>query len=598
MAYAEFNSTRNRIDVTTRYEEKELIKAVPGSRYHGEDKIWSVPATFVACLQLRGLFKDNLHIGDRLKSWAALERVDRIDQATALRTRLEPETRTNELLYPFQEAGQNFLAVAGSALLGDEMGTGKTIQLLATLKDEGYPETGMLPALVICPNSTKFNWQAETEKWFPDAHPYVITGGVVQRRKLLKAAKDDPNALVIINIEAVRSHSRLAAYGSIHLMDNEKTQKELNEIPFRTVVFDEAHRMKDPKSKQTRAAWYVAHQETVKHRYALTGTPIANDPSDLWSILHFLAPDEHPTKSKFIDRYCLLSWNAYGGLSVIGVQPETRDEFRQVIGARFRRVTKAEVLTQLPTKQRQLVRVQMTPKQAKAYRDMEVGLATRVDSGIIVASTNLVAQIRLLQFAGSTCDVDDEGLVTPVEPSPKIDALMDIIDAAQGKPIVACAVQRKLIELASKRLDKEKISHGLITGKVDEWTRKQNLKKFQDGELPVLLFTIQAGGTGLNMTAADTIVFIQRDWSMVNNLQAEDRVHRIGSEVHESINIIDIITDETVEEDVMRRYLEKVHRLDQITEDRARAHAMGLETSELDSLESFILKSHLGDAFV
>jgi SNF2 family DNA or RNA helicase len=401
---------------------------------------------------------------------------------------------------------------------------------------------------------------------------------------------------VIINIEGTRGHSRLASYGSIHLTDAEKEPKELNEIPFRTVVFDEAHRMKDPKSKQTRAAWAVGHGPTVRRRFALTGTPIANDPSDLWSILHFLAPDEHPTRSKFIDRYCLQSWNSYGGLSVIGVQPETREEFRKVIGPRFRRVTKDEVLTQLPRKQRQLIKVEMSPRQAKAYREMESQLATRVDGGVIVAASNLTAQIRLLQFAGSMCDVADDGTVTPVDPSPKIDALLDIIDAAQGKPIVACAVQRKLIELAAKRLDKQKVAYGLITGKVDEWTRKQNLKKFQEGELPVLLFTIQAGGTGLNMTAADTIVFIQRDWSMVNNRQAEDRVHRIGSEVHEAINVIDIVTEGTVEETVLTRYLEKVHRLDLITEDRARAKANGLDVTELDELESFIMNAHLGEA--
>lgn len=628
MAYADFNPTRNRIDVTTRYEEKELIKAVPGSRYHGEEKIWSVPATFVACLQLRGLFKGELKISDRLNAWAANERATRIDQAMTLRTQLEPGNLHIPGLYPFQNAGVEFLTAANSALLGDDMGTGKTIQELATIQLEhisGLHHGESLPALVICPNSTKHNWADETVKWFPEAKPYVISGGVVQRRKLFKQAKDDPNAIVIINIEAVRSHSRLASYGSIHLTDAEKTPRELNEIPFKTVVFDEAHRMKDPKSKQTRAAWAVAHGPTVKFRIPMTGTPIANDPSDLWSILHFIAPDEHPTRSKFIDRYCLQAWNSYGGLSVIGVQPETRAEFQQVIGSRFRRVTKDEVLKQLPRKQRQLIKVEMSPKQAKAYREMETQLATRVDGGVIVAASNLTAQIRLLQFAGSMCDVerhkrkltvlsecpcygrgleehDDRCLdawditVIPTDPSPKVDALLDIIDAAQGKPIVACAVQRKLIELAAKRLDKQKMPYGLITGKIDEWTRKQNLKKFQEGELPVLLFTIQAGGTGLNMTAADTIVFTQRDWSMVNNRQAEDRVHRIGSEVHEAINVIDIVTEGTVEETVLTRYLEKVHRLDQITDDRARAKANGMDVTELDELESFIMNAHLGEA--
>lgn len=599
MAHAELSSAGDRIVVTTRYEEKELIKSVPGSRYIAADKHWTVPLTWPACLQLRALFGPQLTLGVQLIDWAAKLRSLRIDELMRLRVLLEPSARAatpvNENLYQFQRAGADFLIVAKQALLGDEMGTGKTIQLLETLRWNHTVGDPVLPALVICPNSTKTNWEAETRIWFPEANPYVITGGAVGRKKLLKAALTDPKALVIVNIEAVRSHSKLASYGSVHTTDAEKEPRELNVIPFKTVVFDEAHRMKDPKSKQTRAAWACAHGPTVRYRYALTGTPVANDPSDLWSILHFLAPLEHPVKSKFVDRYCLQAWNSYGGLSVVGVQPQTRDEFHAVIGPRFRRVTKAEVLSQLPPKQRTLVHVQMTPKQAKAYREMEDNLATRVDGGIVVAASNLTAQIRLLQFAAATCEVDVNGDVKLTDPSPKIDALVDLLDAAQGKSIAFCAEHRSLIELASRRLTKLGMQHGLITGEVSMWDRKQNLEKFQRGELPILGFTIKAGGTGLTMTAADTLIFVQRSWSMVDNRQAEDRVHRIGSEVHEAINIIDIVTAGTVEEAVMQRYAEKLHRLDQITQDRARLKAQGIATTELDELEALIMESNLGE---
>lgn len=618
MAYAELDLAGERIVVQTRYEEKELIKSIPGSRYDPTEKHWTVPLTWPACLQLRGVFGATLTIGEKVNAWAANERATRIDylmKARELLTAPDGLIPANEGLYGFQAAGSDFMVVAEQALLGDEMGTGKTIQLLEALRWRFITAGSTLPALIVCPNSTKTNWQEEAYRWFPEAKSYVITGGAIGRKKLLKAAASDPNALVIVNFEAVRSHSRLAPYGSVHLVkcsecdrsttDNggpaipvsrcEKHPRELNEIEFTTVVVDEAHRMKDPKSKQTRAIWACGQNPSVRFRYALTGTPIANDPSDLWSIMHSLAPLEHPTKTKFVDRYCLQTWNAYGGLSVVGVQPQTREEFQRVIGPRFRRVTKAEVLTQLPPKQRTIIRVDMTPKQRKAYQEMETNLVARVDGGIVVAPSNLTAQIRLLQFAAAECSIEPDGTVKMTSTSPKIDALMDQIDAARGKPVVVSAEHRQLIELAAARLAKEKIEHVLITGAVGEWDRKNNLKRFQAGEVPVLLFTLKAGGTGLTMTAADTQICIQRSWSMVDNKQAEDRVHRIGSEIHKAINIVEIVMNDTVEETVLERYVEKMHRMDQITQDRARMKARGLDTTELDELEALLMNSWLGD---
>lgn len=595
-----------RIVVHTNFNEKELIKRIPGSKYHGDDKFWSVPLTWVACLQLRGIFRDTLQLGDGLRRWAISERA-RIDELTMLRDHIEPTDRVMPKLYPFQEAGVDWLDAAKFALLGDEMGTGKTIQALRWIHEHKH-----LPALVICPNSTVFNWEEEAQKWLPEATPYVIKGGQVQRRKLLAQAKADHTALVIINIEGVRGHSRLAPYGSVHLKrcatcdpklgDPKLTAtrcevhpKELNEFGFRTVIFDEAHRIKDPRSQQTRAAWAVAHDPSVMRRLAMTGTPMANDPSDLWSIVHFLDPKSHPTKSKFVDRYCLMSFNSWGGLTVVGVNPEVRTEFDNVLNPTFRRMTKDLVKLQLPPKVRSIVSVEMSAKQAKAYNDIADKLVTRLDDGqLLIAPTNLVGQTRLLQLAASYCKIGADGSVELCEPSPKIDALEDIIAEAGGKPLVVAAESRRLIELASARLTKSGVKHGLITGAVDEWDRKRALKDLDEGRIPVLMFTVKAGGTGLNMTAADTIVFLQRSFSMVDNRQAEDRVHRIGSDKHETIQIIDIITRETVDVTVIERYMEKLLRLDEITRDRERLRAAGLSTTDLDELEQLIMNANLG----
>jgi SNF2 family DNA or RNA helicase len=616
----------DRIEVITSYNDRELVKRIPGSRYHGEDKVWSVPLTWPACVQLRGQFLNDLVITDDLITWASRERKSRVDSVLGVRDLITPKAIApcyDERLYPFQHCGVDFLGAAGSSLLADEMGTGKTIQLLEFLRhsdDHGQEE--VLPALVICPNSTKWNWHDETEKWAPSFHPYVITGGLVARRKILAQAAKDPLALVIINIEGVRSHSRLAPYGSIHLKrcvrcdpkdgDPQLTDvrcevhpKELQAIPFKTVVFDEAHRMKDPRSLQTRAAWACAHQPSVVRRVAMTGTPIANDPSDLWSLMHFLEPKEFPTRSKFIDLYCLQSWNSYGGLSVVGVNPERRKEFHAIVDPRLRRMTKKLVKLQLPDKVRSVVTVEMSTKQAKAYREMESGLVTRLeDGGLMVAPTNLVAQTRLLQLAASYCEIDsfdgvnfNTGNVRMCEPSPKIDALEEILQGRDihGAPMVVCAESRQLIELAAKRLIKNGYRIALITGGVDEYDRRQALKQLNERQIDCLLFTIKAGGTGLNMTAADTMVFLQRSWSMIDNLQAEDRVHRIGSDIHDSVQVIDIVTQGTVEKRLLESYATKLKRLDEITRDRARLHAAGMSTTELDDLEQQVISAFLGN---
>src|SRR5690606_1984135 len=137
----------------------------------------------------------------------------------------------------------------------------------------------------------------------------------------------------------------------------------------------------------------------------------------------------------------------------------------------------------------------------------------------------------------------------------------------EGRPLVVAALSRQLIELGSARLEKAGVTHAMITGAVGEYDRRRNLDLFQAGRIPVLLVTIGAGGEGLTMTAADTILFLQRSWSVIQNLQMEDRVHRIGSEVHEAIHVIDVITENTIEEDQIVRVHEKLRRLEEIRRD-------------------------------
>lgn len=605
----------DRIHVTTEWNNKEVIKALPGSRWDPQLKIWTLPLTWSACAQLRGSFLHQFEAGPELTQWIWDEFNERIQPTMSVRESIALKDRPESKLYDFQEAGVKFIIDSGSLLLGDDMGSGKSCQALVAIE-----RVDGLPALIISPNSVKLHWAKEAATWLPKATPYVLTGSAAVKTKLIKEAANDPFALVITNFESTFRLSRVAGFGSMRLMrcticdpkygvPNLKTSscevhpRALNQIPFKTVIVDEAHRIKDPKAKQTRAVWALGKTESVTRRWALTGTPLANDPSDLWSIMHFVAPDEYPTKSKFVDRYCLQAWNVHGGLDVVGVNPTTKDEFFKFFDPRFRRMMKALVLPQLPPKIRTIRNVEMAPKQKKAYDDLAKRLITQLDDGtVLVARNNLSAQVRLLQLASSYATIDTLGSDDPAgwqvelcEPSPKLDELMVVLEELGDRPAVVCAESRRLIELAAARLKKTNISHGLITGTVDAYDRQQALDAFQRGELRVLLFTLKAGGVGLTMTAADTMVRLQRSWSMIDNKQGEDRIHRIGSEKHESIQIIDIICKDTVEEAQVFRLHEKSVRLDEITRDRATLLRQGLSVAHLDMEENTIINSFLGE---
>ena len=628
MAHATLShTTPPHIDVETQWTEKELIKQVPGARWDTCDKrVWCLPLSWASCVALRGVFGDRLTVDETLTKWSWEEVNTRVNPALELRTEIapSPDVRLSDWerkLYPFQVVGSRFLVTAGDCLLADEMGTGKTVQALAAIRDidemaDVSDVEPALPALVICPNSVKINWSREAKAWHPAATPYVVTGGAVGRRKILEAAKDDPSALVIANIESVRLLSRLASFGSTRLKrckecdkkygeDIKSTQcevhpKPLNGFGFKTVIVDEAHRIANPSSKQTRACWAVMHDPSVVRRWALTGTPILSHPGHLWSIMHGVAPYEYPAKSRYVDRYCLQSWNNFGGLDIVGVNPQTKDEFFKIFDPRFRRMPKSLVLPQLPKKIRSTRWVTMTPKQAAAYKDIEEGMMTILESGeLLTTPNNLTAATRLSQLASSYADVekvDPDDITTwqvrLKEPSPKLDEMELILEELGGKKVAVCAESRQLIEMAATRLEKAKVRITKIVGGMTDFERDRSMRAFQEGDAQVMLFTMQAGGTGLTMTATDTLVRLQRSWSMVTNVQTEDRVHRIGSEQHEAIHIIDVVAEDTVEQTrQLPRLYEKMYRLEEITRDRATIAANGGDVSELDAEESRVMSS-------
>lgn len=335
--------------------------------------------------------------------------------------------------------------------------------------------------------------------------------------------------------------------------------------------------MKDPKSKQTRACWAVQHGKDVKFAFGLTGTPIANHPGDLWAIMHGIAPEDYPVRTKYIDRYCMQGYSPFGGLNIVGVMPNTEAEFRQILNPRMRSMPKELVLPFLPPRVHPEPRyVEMSPKQRKAYKQMEDDMLTRLEDGTMIFATNsLTRNTRLLQFSSAFATVDDDGNVRLSEPSSKLDELDNIIDEMDGQPLVVVAESSQLIYLAQARMEKRGISYRMITGDVAVPVREQNIIDFQEGRVQVMLMTIKAGGVGITLTRAGVMVFLQRSWSMVDNSQCEGRVHRIGSEIHDKIVIIDMVASGTVEEMQIPRLHEKLNRLQEIVRHRETLLANG-----------------------
>ncbi len=568
------------------YAERDLIMCVPGSRWNKDLQLWHMPLTWAAALQLRGLFGDGLTLTPELTEWAWNEKRTRIDPAMALREQMElPDADPADVVFhvkqqlekieagselrlkPFQQADVAFNVLCGQAVLGSQPGTGKTAVTIRTLQVLIRMGLDPLPALIVCPNSLKNTvWAAELERWAPELSVSVVGGAANVRRKQIQELAD----VTVINYESLRLHTREAGYGTIRLSDKQKARKELNEAGYRTVVCDEAHKLRHADTAMTRSSWAVLHD--AEFRFLLTGTPVNDHVGDLWGLLHGILPDWHPRYTRYVSRYALTGFNWFGGMEILGLQPATAAEFRAITEPAFRRMLKSAVLPQLPPKLPPSVReTPMSPKQAKAYRQMEENLLAILDDGEILSAPSALAQMtRLLQFASASAAIDEKGEVQLKNPSSKVDDLIELLDEMdEDEPLVVAAVSRKLIELAAVRLAEKKIRHGLVTGAQSTVERAKAVADFQDGRIRVILMTLGAGAEGLTLTRANTLCFMQRSWSPLVNEQATDRIHRIGSEIHDAIRIIYQVTPGSIESRVQELLDVKSWRIEEVLQDQA-----------------------------
>ena len=580
----------DRIDVSASVLERDAIKEVSGSRFDRRRETWTVPKSWGACVALRSIFGDRLQVGPHLTEWSQNEYAARVHPALTLRAQTETEDSWDERLKDFQQAGVSWMNAAGDCVLGDGLGAGKTVQACAAIEAQGWKR-----GIVVCPLSVVVPWVEHFEEWTSLRAVSIASLSKKKRETILQDFANGNIDVVVMNWDIVKQHTSIAGYGSVTLTDKERELKELDHIDLDFVIADEAHKMREPKNVMTRALWKLG--DRAKRRIALTGTPIGNRLDELWAIMRFVSPDDWPTKSKWIDRFCETTYSRFGALEVGGLRPDRQEEFYKIWHSRYRAMPKEVVLRDLPQvlggiddpRGPQIRWCKMSPKQVKAYRELRDNAITDLDGDMLLALTPLAKLTRQLQLASSFGSVEsvenEDGTVRQrlilEKPSCKLDALKEMLTGElSGEECVVVFTVSSQLALMAKDAAEEvtNTTARIVIGGQTADERANEVRMFQEGVWEpvnrkaarkgpgVIVVVASAGGTGITLTRSRVGVHLQRSYSFIDRKQCEGRYHRIGSEVHELVTTIDVLTEGTNELAVLQALLEKRDLSEEVTQ--------------------------------
>lgn len=522
-----------------------------------------VPATWPAVVQLSATFGADWVPGPALCDWVT----DQVTQRSTLR-RLVYAPPTTLTAYPWQYEGAQMIAATGGALITDEPGTGKTITaILGVVERRAYE-----PVLVVCPASVIDPWVEAWRTWAPHLRTVAWRGTPKQRSALVGTAD-----VYVVSYETARQDAGVV-----------RSHRPLFDLEAKHVVIDECHLIKNPQADRSQSVRRLTKDAATV--VCLSGTPITHNPGDLWTALVCLEPGAWPSKERWVHRYCEVVAGEYKD-DVLGLSPYTEAEFRLTLMGQFRRVAKADVLDQLPPKVYSVRTVDLPAKWRKAYDDFEKQmLAELPDDGGELAVMDVLTKVNLLtRLASASADVTVTEEADPKTgelkqhihldlkaPSWKVEALLEILAERPGEPVVCFAPSKQLVELAGAAAKKAGLRVGYVVGGQSAKDRTAAVDGFQAGELDLICVTTGAGGVGITLTRARTVVFLQRPWSLVEALQAEDRCHRIGSEQHDSIEVIDIVARNTVDSRIRGVLRERAGQLSDLVQDpRIAAELLG-----------------------
>ena len=444
----------------------------------------------------------------------------------------EPRAFRGELR-PYQRKGLGWLdflrKIGLGGCLADDMGLGKTVQVLAHLQKLKSRKGAERPFLVVAPKSVTTNWLAEAERFAPGI-PRIDYSG--PGRKGLLA--DLPASALVVT-----------TYGLMR-----RDIEDLREIDFDTVVLDEAQAIKNASSQTAKAARLL----DADQRLALSGTPIENHIDELWSLFEFLNPGMFPTMRLVQD--------------LGGGDSEDRKRLGRIISPLLLRRRKDEVALDLPPRIEQTIVCELPAPQRKIYEDVlrfqRLSVMSRVQNEGLESSKLhvLEALLRLRQIACHPALVNADYARTK---SSKIEALLTHLEevVAEGHKALVFSQFTGLLAIVRDALDRQGIVYEYLDGKTTN--RPARIERFQtDPACPVFLISLKAGGTGLNLTAADYVFILDPWWNPAVEAQAIDRTHRIGQK--NQVVAYRLIAKDTVEEKILALQEKKKALADDILE--------------------------------
>ena len=424
-------------------------------------------------------------------------------------------------------------------ILADDMGLGKTLQVIALLTafyqekteqkaagNEGSGSELPLPSLIVCPASLVYNWGQEFARFSPGIRVLLIAGTAKERQEQLEEQmrmEASEGAQVIITSYDLLKRDREAYLGRT----------------FEYEIIDEAQVIKNAKTQGAKAVKEIS----ANARFALTGTPVENRLSELWSIFDFLMPGFLYSYRKFRERY---------ELPIVKNQdPEALTALRRMTGPFVLRRLKKDVLRELPTKEERIVYSAASGRQQKLYTASALKLKEALAGGAGSGNGKLEVLSQLMRLRQICCDPalcfeDYTG------ESAKLETCVSLIASASaaGHKILLFSQFASMLERIRERLLQEGISSHLLVGATPKEERSRMVQAFASDEVPVFLISLKAGGTGLNLTAADIVIHYDPWWNVAAQNQATDRAYRIGQE--KPVTVYKLILKDTIEENLLK----------------------------------------------
>ncbi len=469
----------------------------------------------------------------------------------------QPEGFNTELR-PYQQQGLNWLQFLGefgfNGILADDMGLGKTVQTLAHLLLEKKQGRMQQPSLIIAPTSLMGNWRREAAHFAKELRVLVLHGA--ERREYFDQISDHD---VILTTYPLLRHDKQ------HLMEHS----------FHYVILDEAQYIKNPKSQTSQ----VACQLKSAHRLCLTGTPMENHLGELWSMFHFLMPG-------FLGKL-----ERFNRLFRHPIERRGDTDRQLQLSKRLKpfllRRKKDEVATELPEKTEIIRTVSLQGRQGDLYETIRLAMDKKIRAEIGkkgLARSQIMILDALLKLRQVCCDPRIVSLpqASKVTQSAKLQLLMELVPemVEEGRKILLFSQFTKMLALIETELQNRDIEYSKLTGQTRK--RDEAISLFQDGKVPVFLISLKAGGVGLNLTTADTVIHYDPWWNPAVENQATDRAHRIGQ--NKAVFVYKLITENTVEEKIIELQQKKQALADAVYSGKSTKETMALSAEELTGL--------------